>query len=130
VFVQGLFGDRLSTWTAESRTPWPKEFLPEDFPKARIYTFGYDEQIPTTSACDEITPKTMESHAIDICKALAGVRTEANTVRERIPICSYSDYDRHLTKENHLSLTCPSYLLHTAWEALFVHRLSSNIPGY
>lgn len=44
VFVHGLCGDLLNTWTS-SRTLWPRDLLSKDFPNARIITWGYDSNV-------------------------------------------------------------------------------------
>jgi len=45
VFVHGLTGNREKTWTHRNGTFWPRVLLPEDFPRARIMTFGYDADV-------------------------------------------------------------------------------------
>jgi protein SERAC1 len=45
VFVHGLTGNREKTWTHRNGTFWPGSLLSEDFPRARIMTFGYDADV-------------------------------------------------------------------------------------
>ncbi|KAF5601712.1 tetratricopeptide and DUF676 domain protein [Fusarium subglutinans] len=47
LFVHGLDGDRVGSWTAEGPKMcfWPKDLLPRYFPKARIMTFGYNANV-------------------------------------------------------------------------------------
>ncbi|KAF2200063.1 hypothetical protein GQ43DRAFT_441917 [Delitschia confertaspora ATCC 74209] len=45
VFVHGLTGNREKTWTHRNGTFWPCALLSEDFPNARIMTFGYDADV-------------------------------------------------------------------------------------
>ncbi|KAK3986483.1 Alpha/Beta hydrolase protein [Cladorrhinum sp. PSN332] len=48
VFVHGIKGDRIDTWTWKDRDDpsndilWPEKLLPGTFPKARIVSFGYN----------------------------------------------------------------------------------------
>jgi hypothetical protein len=42
IAVHGLGGDAFRTWTHENGTLWLRDFAPEQFPGARVYTFGYD----------------------------------------------------------------------------------------
>jgi hypothetical protein len=73
----------VTTWTKDG-VFWPKELLPEDVSKARILTCGYDAQVTRFDADYELTQSTMESHALDICDSLAGLRAETSTVRAMI----------------------------------------------
>jgi len=45
VFVHGLNGHWMKTWTHENGTFWPKDLLPHALPGARIYSYGYPSQI-------------------------------------------------------------------------------------
>jgi hypothetical protein len=42
VAVHGLKGDAFRTWTASNDVLWLRDLLPEEVPKARILTYGYD----------------------------------------------------------------------------------------
>lgn len=80
VFVHGLFGNRVNTWT-KNGVLWPKQLLGEDLPKARIFTFGYDADVTKFNLDQEVTKGTMESHAADLCERLAGIRVKTESVR-------------------------------------------------
>ena len=45
VFVHGLNGDVLRTWTHDNGTCWPKYLLPDSIPHARIFSYGYDSRV-------------------------------------------------------------------------------------
>ncbi|TDZ39082.1 Protein SERAC1 [Colletotrichum spinosum] len=45
VAVHGLGGDWEDTWTHAAGKSWLKDFLPSDFPNARIWSFGYDSSL-------------------------------------------------------------------------------------
>ncbi|KAK3172720.1 hypothetical protein OEA41_006044 [Lepraria neglecta] len=80
LFVHGLFGSREDTWT-EDRILWPRDLLPNDVPNARIMTFGYDADVVKLDA-SQVTNNTMETHAADLCSALATLRASTSTVRD------------------------------------------------
>ena len=43
VFVHGLNGDPRKTWcNADDTVFWPSELLPQEFPSARVFCYGYD----------------------------------------------------------------------------------------
>jgi hypothetical protein len=42
VALHGITGDAYDTWTHENGKFWLRDFLPEDFPGARVFSFGYD----------------------------------------------------------------------------------------
>lgn len=41
VAIHGLNGGRLTTWQHKNENNWLKDFLPAEFPGARIFSFGY-----------------------------------------------------------------------------------------
>jgi hypothetical protein len=42
VAVHGLGGTAFKTWTHRNGKNWLRDFAPNEFPGARVYTFGYD----------------------------------------------------------------------------------------
>lgn len=44
VFVHGLRGHRLRTWS-QGNICWPRDYLPQDIKNARIITWGYDSSV-------------------------------------------------------------------------------------
>ena len=42
IAIHGLGGSAYKTWTHENGVLWLRDFAPNEFPGARIYTFGYD----------------------------------------------------------------------------------------
>ncbi|KAF5583303.1 uncharacterized protein FSUBG_13161 [Fusarium subglutinans] len=75
VFVHGLFGNRISTWS-KNGVLWPKQLLSQDLSKARIFTFGYDADVTKRNLNEEVTKGTMESHAADLFKGALGDGTD------------------------------------------------------
>lgn len=78
VFVHGLRGDRVSTWTKDQVT-WPKDFLPKDVEKSRIISFGYDSGVSHSDTV-EVTQSSLESDARSLCLLLQELRTKDGTV--------------------------------------------------
>ena len=50
--VHGLGGDYEDTWKDSSGSLWLRDFIPERFPKARVWSFGYDSAILSKSVGD------------------------------------------------------------------------------
>ncbi|TGO16296.1 hypothetical protein BPAE_0505g00010 [Botrytis paeoniae] len=46
IFIHGLTGNREKTWTGKYGIFWPKDLLSKDIPDARIWSWGYDANIP------------------------------------------------------------------------------------
>jgi hypothetical protein len=42
IAIHGLGGTPYNTWTHENGILWLRDFVPDELPGARIYTFGYD----------------------------------------------------------------------------------------
>lgn len=49
VFVHGLNGDRVRTWT-KNGVFWPRDLLPLKPPNSRILTFGYNADLGPSSS--------------------------------------------------------------------------------
>lgn len=53
--MHGLGGDARRTWThSKSGKYWLEDFLPQEVPRARILTFGYDGRIKDTKSVGTI----------------------------------------------------------------------------
>src|SRR5438045_4634576 len=79
VFVHGLTGGQLSTWTAErANGPWPRVLLSEDIPKARISAFGYDTDV--IKFLGQAGQNKVRQHAINLLARLADMRFDTGFV--------------------------------------------------
>ena len=79
VFVHGLTGGQLSTWTARSASdPWLQTILPSHVPRARILAFGYDAFV--TSLTSIVSTNRVENHAKNLLSTLANYRDDDDTV--------------------------------------------------
>lgn len=45
VAIHGITGDAFKTWTHENGTNWLRDFLPNAFPGARVFSFGYPAEV-------------------------------------------------------------------------------------
>ena len=45
VALHGITGDAYNTWTHENGKFWLRDFVPEDLPGARVFSFGYDAKV-------------------------------------------------------------------------------------
>jgi protein SERAC1 len=94
VFVHGLGGHRVRTWTSEptKQTPrptfWPLELLPLKCRTARILSFGYDASFAHFYPLygPKIIPvgTTIDDHSSTLFQDLIGLRNRTNTVRQCI----------------------------------------------
>ena len=81
VFVHGLTGNAYSTWLhqdKETKTYWPYDLLPKDYPDARILAFGYDADI--TQFWGPASSNRVGNHAENLLGALSRLRAKTNTV--------------------------------------------------
>lgn len=94
VFVHGLGGDRIGTWTfhPDSKYPvttlWPKDFLPKACPTARILSFGYNSQFvkffPFFGNKAAVSTETsITDYSTALFHDLAGIRTSTKTPADR-----------------------------------------------
>lgn len=90
VFVHGLTGDYERTWTSTAplKCFWPKELLPDDIEAARIMSWGYNAGVAGASARETLSANRIKDHALDLCTALAHLRTE-NEVRKVFCLCPF-----------------------------------------
>lgn len=71
VFVHGFQGHPRTTW-AQKDIYWPADFLPQDFPNARIMTFGYDSKVVILGGANQLG---IDGHAKALLNSLERKRT-------------------------------------------------------
>ena len=76
VFVHGLTGKPIDTFT-KNKICWPMTLLPQDLPRARVFTFGYDADCYRPLA--NVGVNMVEGHAQNLMHELAGRRKATNT---------------------------------------------------
>ena len=54
VALHGITGDAFDTWTAPNDVLWLRDFLPQDLPGARVFSYGYDASVFFTRAAGDI----------------------------------------------------------------------------
>ncbi|KAL4732589.1 hypothetical protein ACLX1H_001607 [Fusarium chlamydosporum] len=78
VFIHGLKGDCLKTWTGKgTNEPWPKALLPTELGTARILTYSYDAIIASKE--DVPSLNRISNHASNLVTALASLRQSDGT---------------------------------------------------
>jgi hypothetical protein len=71
VTLHGITGDAYNTWTHENGNFWLRDFVPEDFPGARVFSFGYDAKVFCSRG-----KGTIESFARSLLEGLTRERME------------------------------------------------------
>ncbi|QPC78322.1 hypothetical protein HYE68_009074 [Fusarium pseudograminearum] len=100
VFVHGLNGDRIKTWTFEETEDspsmfWPKDLLPTRCENARILSFGYNAEVVHLfnlgKAKSPIAPTTtINDHSAALFDSLKGLRERTNTADRPIMFVCHS----------------------------------------
>ena len=74
VFLHGLTGGRLTTFTHGNGKCWPRDFLPQVLPNARIMSYGYDANVVSLGAMAGQT--SLEGNAKLLLEALVAERQD------------------------------------------------------
>ena len=73
IFIHGLTGDRNHTWThSDHAEPWPKTMIPNDLPRARILSYGYDAYNVLKKG--PVSNSRLSNHSLDFLNALVALR--------------------------------------------------------
>ncbi|KAF2181455.1 putative ribonuclease p/mrp subunit [Zopfia rhizophila CBS 207.26] len=123
VFVHGLGGDRIKTWTSKptedipKSTFWPKDLLPETCKAARILSFGYDSSFehfyPLYSSAQDSDGITIDDHSGALLQSLARLRDTSKTLDRPIIfvthslgglVCAHALSGEHSANESHKRL--------------------------
>jgi len=93
VFVHGLNGDRIETWTSAvtkeepEKTTWPKDLLPKSCPTARILSFGYNSAFahfyPLAGSKEIALETTIDTFSTALHLQLANLRLKTDTPDDR-----------------------------------------------
>ncbi|KAK8209217.1 Alpha/Beta hydrolase protein [Phyllosticta capitalensis] len=97
VFVHGLGGDRINTWstkpTEDSPEPvfWPRDLLPDVCKTARILSFGYDADYARSWLGKEIPLETsLDEYSTSLLQGLAGYRNRTNSAGRPVLFVAHS----------------------------------------
>ena len=76
VFVHGLRGDPITTWSKEGQSKdqvcWPRDFLKLDFPDVRIVSWGYDSSV--LKAAESASHASIFTHSENLLADISGLR--------------------------------------------------------
>jgi hypothetical protein len=75
VAVHGIAGDAYDTWTHANGKFWLRDFVPEEFPGARVFSFGYDAEVFFSRSEGNI-----ESYARSLLDGLTRERMEEKVI--------------------------------------------------
>ncbi|KAH8748169.1 Alpha/Beta hydrolase protein [Hyaloscypha sp. PMI_1271] len=81
VFVHGLNGDRLATWTKD-KICWPRDLLKDDIPSSRIMSWGYDANV--MNFLDVAGQSSVAALALQLLEDLARRRRTAEEMQRPI----------------------------------------------
>ncbi|RMI99068.1 hypothetical protein BHE90_017405 [Fusarium euwallaceae] len=100
VFIHGLNGDRVKTWTSDEtkKNPsvfWPKELLPAKCENARILSFGYNAEVAHFFNIGKAKPPvapttTIDDHSAALLDSLKGLRDRTETTDRPIMFVCHS----------------------------------------
>ncbi|KAK4448731.1 putative ribonuclease p/mrp subunit [Podospora aff. communis PSN243] len=99
VFVHGLMGDRVRTWTSEpgeysdTATFWPRDLLPAKCKAARILSFGYNAAITDFypfHGAKAVMQTTVNNHSNALLDDLLSLRSRTGTDRRPIFFVAHS----------------------------------------
>ncbi len=80
VFVHGLTGNAYKTWAEQGSSKyWPKDFLPNDLPDARIIAFGYDADV-TRPFFGAVSQNNLRDHSLALLGDLSRLRNTTGSV--------------------------------------------------
>ncbi|KAG7403952.1 Nephrocystin-3 [Fusarium oxysporum f. sp. raphani] len=87
VAIHGLNGHREKTWTAENGIHWLRDLLPDDAPRARILSWGYDAN---THAASGTSSLFLYDHARTLVADLSRKRKLTNSSQRPIIFIAHS----------------------------------------
>lgn len=99
VIVHGLGGDAYTTWTADNRMMWPRDFIPQVIPTARVMTFGYDSKWAFSPSTADI-----KDFSLDLLNRLRNKRWSAEVRHQDLYIISTHPSDPGNESPDHVHM--------------------------
>lgn len=116
VAIHGITGDAFKTWTHANGTNWLRDFIPNAFPGARVFSFGYPAEVFWSRSDGDI-----DSFARSL---LEGLKRERRELKVNLPLDNSKRYQDVSIWLHPTLLTCYSIdlgvlcLSVTVWEVL------------
>ena|SRR5579862_7987693 len=76
IAIHGINGHAIKSWTHETGAFWLRDFLPRQFPGARVFTFGYESKVAFTHSTG-----VLDDFARSLLVSLMGSRTSEEVGR-------------------------------------------------
>ncbi|KFY81438.1 hypothetical protein V500_11415 [Pseudogymnoascus sp. VKM F-4518 (FW-2643)] len=90
IFVHGLRGHALETWS-KGLVCWPRDFLKDDIPNARIITWGYDSGV--ANALKYASKESIFGHSETLLGDIERLRRDKALIKS----AAYRSHGRHLS---------------------------------
>jgi hypothetical protein len=93
IAIHGLNGHRERTFTADNNVNWLSSLLPQQFPKVRVMTYGYDAK---THSSGTLTQEFLHGHAEQFVQDVTERRQDTEVCQISSPAIRESDANRHV----------------------------------
>ena len=107
VAVHGLNGDAFKTWTHPNGRLWLRDFLPDQVPGARVFSFGYPSEVAFTTAKGKLLDfarsllESLKSRRLGerlqcrplifVCHSMGGIVVKQALITARLDLDNYGD---------------------------------------
>ena len=139
VAIHGINGDAFKTWTHPDGRLWLRDFLPDQLPGARIFSFGYPSEVAFTTAKGKLLDfarsllEGLKSRRLGerlqcrplifVCHSMGGIVVKLALITARLDLNNYGDIQQ--STRGCLFLATP----HRGSESVLWPSILSNIAN-